>query len=293
MAPSQRQGIFGISLICLYDLVSGLPITMLKIVNECNLNFQGESADLMGGAQMFPYDSEVTSLKTDLSVQAQEYNAVIMEKLMAGIKTERAAEVSGAVEALANVKGTSVFEAITGIASVIAIPSTGAANLKSGRYVIKAVSASTIDVYACQDIDHTRGTKVDFVDDTLKITPTPITVSTTTDLTDFGLRIAKGSGTLALTIGDTAVFNVRKPNAGSFDIEFGNENSQFPQFGLLCFSQKKTDGSYDMVEIYRAKAVGMPVNFKAKSWGEWSGTFKPLYDSAKGAVGRFRSLKAA
>ncbi|MGL4369564.1 MAG: hypothetical protein ACRCUT_07820, partial [Spirochaetota bacterium] len=249
--------------------------------------------DLQGGSQMFPYDSEVSSIKSDISGTFREYSPETMAMFMGGIKTIRESEAAGAVDELANVKGTSMVNATTGIASIGVIPTTGAANLKTGRYVIRAIDTDTIRVFACQDIDSSRGTEV-ILQDNLAISSTDIDVSgITIDIAAIGVRLTLGSGTIAFTADDTCEFWVRKPNTGSYDVKFGQSGAEFPEFGLMAFGQKSSDGSINMIEFYRVKSGGMPINFKEKGWSEWSGTFKALYDESKNSVGRFRRVSLA
>ncbi len=82
-----RHGIFGIHSVCLYDLKTGIPFTMMQILGECSVNFSAEFADLLGGSQMFPYDSEISSLKSEISMTAREYSSDVMEKFLGGVKT--------------------------------------------------------------------------------------------------------------------------------------------------------------------------------------------------------------
>lgn len=290
---SQKHGIFGVHSICLYDLKTGIPFALMKIIGECNLQFTAEFTDLMGGSQMFPYDTEISSMKTDISITAREYSPEVSEKFLGGLSTIRAAEVGGAVGEFVNINGTSVLNATTGIASVGIIPSTGAADLKTGRYIIVATDVDDIDIYACQDVDNSRGTKL-ILSEAYKVNSAPITVSgASTDIAVLGIKLTKGSGTLAFTVGDTAEFWVRKPNESSYDIEFGSSGSEFAEFGMYAMGQKSSDGSINMMQIYRCKAGGMPINFKEKGWSEWSGSVKALYNPATDSVGRFRRISLA
>ncbi len=160
--------------------------------------------------------------------------------------------------------------------------------------MIKAVSADEIDIYASQNIDHSRGTKIVLADGSCKINATPIDISgATTDVAELGIRITKGTGTVTLVTGDTAVFWCHKPTSESYDVEFGQSGAEFAEFGLLAFGQKAANGSINMLEMYKCKAGGMPINFKEKGWSEWSGTIKALYNPATDSVGRFRRIQAA
>ena len=285
-----KHGIFGVSTIALYSRATGLPVTLMEIIGGCEFPFTAEYTDLQGGSQMYPFDSEISGIKSDVSITAREYSAKTLEKFLGAVSTEREAELNGAVDEIANVKGSSIIAPTTGIASVSVIPTTGAVNLKSGRYVIKAVDTDTIDIYATQNIDNTRGVVV-VPDENCRVVKNLDISLATTDVAALGIRITKGSGTLAFVTDDTAEFWVRKPNESSYDVEFGQMSPSFDEYGLLCFGQKASDGSVNAMQIYRAKLGGMPVSFKEKGWSEWSGTIKPIYDPVRGAVGRFRRIQ--
>lgn len=285
MALTTPRGQFGVKGVTLYDRTTFLPVTYLQVVSEASIDFKAETEDLEGGSNLFPWDTEIKKLGSEISFTGREITAAAMEAFLGGVKTVNAAESSGAVPAaeFVNVKGTSVMQATTGIASV-GLKSGGSADLKEGLYIIKCITATTVDVYSMSDVDF--GTTV-FVDDNLKITASTLTPVTSpgVEVPGFGVMLVKGSGTLGMTVGDTAVFRVRKVNTSSFEVAIGGNN--FSEYGALLVGARQSTGMITMMQLYRVKCFGMPIKFNAASWGDYQVTMKALFDSAKNGIGRY------
>lgn len=293
MALSNPFGQFGVHSVCFYDRTTGLPLTYLRVVGECNIGFEAEFADLEGGSQIIgAWDTEVTKVTSEISFTAREYDAATMEILLGGTLTENTAESTGTVEDFANVKGTSVYDDGTGIHDV-SVTSDDSADLKEGKYIIKATGAKAATVYALTDADFKTGTDATYTDDTLAIGTLDFTSGTDQTLASFGLTFEVGSSTTAFETNDTAEFYVRKVNSSSVELVFGASGSEFQEFGVIIAGQKQSNGTISYMELYKCKAAGMPFNFAEKAWSEWSITIKALYDSDKDAVGKFRRTIAA
>jgi hypothetical protein len=275
----------------LYDRDTSLPLAYLRVIGECSVSFEAEFADLMGGSQQYAWDSEVSKIGSDIKFTAREYDAGTMELLMGGSLTENSAEATGATEGLANVYGTSVYNASTGIASVY-VTTGDSADLKEGKYVIKATAAKTATVYCLSDVDFAHGTDAVFTDDTLAVGTIDLT-SGDAAIAAFGLTFDVGSGTTAFVTNDTAEFYVRKPNTSSVELVFGQSGAEFTKCGVIIAGQKASDGTITYMELYNCLAAGMPISFNEKAWSEWSVTIKALYDSGKDAIGKFYRTIAA
>jgi hypothetical protein len=291
MALSNPRGQFGIHSVCLFDRDTGLPLSYLRVIGKCEINFEADFSDLTGGSQMYPFDTEVTKIGSDISFTAREYDPGTMELLMGGALTENSAEATGAIDGLANVKGTSVYDASTGIATV-SVTSGDSADLKEGKYVIKATGAKAATVYALTDVDFAHGTDAVFTDDTLAIGTIDLTSGAAT-LASYGLTFTPGSGTTAFVTNDTAEFYVRKPNTSSIELLFGQAAAEFTKVGVIIAGQKQSDGTISYMELYNCLAAGMPIGFNEKAWSDWSVKIKALYDSSKDAIGCFRRTIAA
>ncbi len=285
------QGQFGVHSVAFYNRATGVPITYMRVLGETTVDFTAEFTDLMGGSNLYLWDSEVSAINSEVSMTAREYEPNAMALFLGGTLTENSTELTGSVEEFATVKGTSVVSATVGIASV-GVTSGDSADLKEGKYLVKVVSADTFDVYAMSDVDFKNGTDTTYEDDTLKINDTVLDISSgNATLADYGLEFVKGSGTIAMTIGDTAEFYVRKVNSSSIELVFGEAGSEFTEVGVILTGQKQADGTISYLEIYKARVAGMPISFNEKAFSEFSVTIKTLYDSDRNAVGKFRRTK--
>jgi hypothetical protein len=190
----------------------------------------------------------------------------------------------GNVSALTNIFGTSVLDAAAGIASV-GVKSGSEDDLKFGKYIVKAVSSTTVDVYALTNVDFQRGTDKTYEDDLLKITAAPLTITggAPTEIPGFGVELTGGT-TPAMTIGDTAKFNARPPSIEQSTVKIGNLNDCIPEFGAMVTAQKKADGSMWTFDCFRVKALGFPFGMEEKAYNEAEITANILYDDNEGGI---------
>jgi len=296
MSLGTPRNIFGIHSITPYNRTTGKPYGILKVLGGANLELTGELEDLYGGSQKFPWATEVKTISGQVTANVKAYPDFLFDLFLGGSTTLNAAEASGNVSSIANVKGTSVFHATTGIASVSVIPSTGAANLKFGKYIAECtdVATDTVTLYCLSDIDFKTGTDATYTDDTLAVGTAIIPGSAgTIDVATLGLRFTGGSGTVVMVLNDTAEFYVRPINTTSSLISIGQSGITFPEFGCLMLASKR--GSYEMFEIeaYKCLGSGMPINLQEGAWSIADLTFKMLYDSAKDSVFRIRNVNAS
>jgi hypothetical protein len=294
MGLSDPRIIYGIHSICPYSRTDGLPYGILKVLGGGSLNFTAESEDLFGGSNKYAWASEAKTISSEFSVTVKSMPDFLFELFLGAEVSTTAASTSGTCGTLANKKGTSVLQASTGIASV-GLKSGETANVKSGIYLIKAVSATTVDVYALSDIDFARGTDVAFENDALKITSSPLTVTSGADtaIPNIGIEINGGSGTIALVSGDTAVFAVAAPHGGISEITIGKQSSTFPEHGQLLVAQKRSNGDIFEIEIYKAVGQGFPIALEETVFAVPEMTAKVLYDSVKDKTATIRAIKGA
>jgi len=294
MALSDPRSIFGVHSVSAYDRTTREFKGILKVLGSSSLTINSEMSPLTGGSSKFPWHIEDGAMTAELALTFRQYDSWIYELFLGKAATDISAEASGNVSTLENTVGTSVFDATTGIAS-IAAESGQESELKFAHYVVKAVSATTIDIYASSDADFGRGTLEDFENDLLKITPSPLTVSGTggvTSVANFGLEITGGSGAVALVTDDVAIFRVRPVHTGgAMEVVIGGQSDSLPEFGAVVMAKKRGNGELFEAELYRVKAAGLPINFNENEWSEASVTAQAFNDSARGGIGRFRFVK--
>lgn len=250
--------------------------------------------DLTGGSEKFVVASESKLVTTELKFTTAEYPDFLFDLFLGATITQNAAELLGNVSAIVDVYGGSVVNSTTGIASVAA---TGGdeADLKFGKYIVKAITATTVNIYASSDIDFDRGTDVSYQDDTMKVLAADVTIpgaSATVAVPSLGLTFTGGSGAIAMTIGDTAQFDVRPINTGSSIIDIGASTSNFKEFGCFLYTQKRSSQEYFEVEVYKAVGAGLPILAEEKVWSTAELTIKVLKDFTKDKIMTIRALAA-
>lgn len=288
MALSTSQAMFGVHSVTAYNPTSLLPYGTAKVVGSATFGFSSDLVELRGGSNLYPWKVEPGPITSEGSITLREYPDWLHEVFLGNAATTRAAETSGAVSTLTNAQGESVLDATTGIAS-IGVKSGSEADVKTGFYVVKAVSATTVDVYAMSDVDFATGTEIDFESDALKITASALTISTgaTVTIPDTGLELTGGSGTIGMTENDTAFFDARAINDGSTEVKIGGNNSTYVDVGLVLTAQKQGDGSIHYIDVFRAKGIGVPMSLTESAFAESEIAMRAFYDTKRDGVFRF------
>jgi hypothetical protein len=291
MALSKPRTIYGIHEAVLYSRTTGLPYGTLRVLGGSTLSLTGELVQLTGGSSPYSWDAQDGNITAEMSLKPKEIPNFLFKVLLGKEPTEVLAD-PGNVTTLANIKGTSVFDATTGIASV-GVKSGSEDDVKFGKYIVKAVTATTVDVYGQTSVDFRRGTDKQYVDDTLKITATPLTITGTagvTELPDFGIEFTGGSGTVDMTPGDTAEFEANPPSITQMDVTVGELGVCIPEFGALVTAQKKSSGEMWLFDCFKVKALGFPFGLEEKAFNEAELKATLLYDSVKDGVMKARYI---
>ena len=290
MALSDPRVVFGVDVFTPYNRTTGLPFGTIRVLGTSSLSLSGELVKLNGGSNRYPFAIEDGLITAELSLTVRELPDFLFELFLGKAPTANSSESAGSVTAIANKKGTSVVAA-TGIASV-GVKSGSEADAKFSKYVVKAVSATTVDVFALSGTDFARGADKSFENDALKITASPLTItqSSAVEVPGFGIELTGDSGVIAMVADDTAEFTVRPINDQSIDVTFGAETDIFPEFGALIVAQKRGNGEMFEIDLFRVKGIGLPLGFEEKSWNESEITAEAFFDSAKGGVASIRHI---
>lgn len=289
---TQPRNLFGIHSILFYRRSDRTPYgPPLKVLASGGVDLPADFEDLTGGSEKFVLASEPKTITPEMKVTTKDYADYLYQLFMGATVTKNAAEASGNVGTITNYKGTSVQHATTGITTVAVIPSTGAANLKFGKIVVVATGASTVNILYSSDIDFRRGTDIQYQNDELEVLAADVTIATgNNDVASLGLRFTGGAGPIAFTVGDTAEFDVRPPNAGSSVIDIGDVGTEFPEFGAIIYAQKRGSGEMFEIECYRCIGAGLPMNFEEKVFAQAELTIKVLKDFTLDRVMRIRAI---
>lgn len=295
MALSNPRSFFGVHSVAPYDRTTREFKGILKVLGSSSLSLSGELVSLNGGSSKYPFAVEDGLITAELSLVFREYPNFVFELFLGKSPTDNAADAAGDVSTAANASGSSVIDGTTGIATVTAT-AADEADLKFAKYVIVAASATTVDIFASSDIDFATGTDASYENDALKINAAPITIadsSAVIAVADFGLDITSGSGTVAMTSGDTATFDVRSINTGSTEVTIGGSTDIFPEFGALVLGKKRGDSSMIEFDLFRVKGVGLPIGLTENEFSEAEVTAQAFQDNDRGGVFSMRHIKAS
>lgn len=285
MALSDPRIIFGVHSVSPYSRTTGEFYGILRVLGGSSLSLSGELIKLNGGSNKYPWAVEDGLITAEMSLKVKEYPDFLFQLFLGKAPTAvTTPDTDGTVSTVTNKNGSSIVAA-TGLASVSVIPSTGAADLKFGKYVVKYASATTLSIYVSTNIDFARGTDEDYDDDLLLVGTTgTITTGGNTDVASLGLRFVGGAGTIAFTSGDTATFEVQPPFTKSMSVSIGANSDVFPEFGAILMAKKR--GNLEMMEIdaHRCKGVGLPLGFDENAFSEAEIKVECFYDSTLNKV---------
>lgn len=296
MGLSAPRSIFGICSVSPYNRTDNLFYGELRVLENSSIALSAELISLQGGSNKFDWSVEVGQMTAEMNLSFSEYPNFVFELFAGNAPTANAAEALGSVTTLTDKLGT-VVDAATGIASIDIVASSEA-DLKFGKYVIKVVSETTVDVYFSSDVDINRGANGEMQNDSLKITASALIVPSTGGtiaIPNFGLEITGGSGTVALVtlgaVGDTATFEVRPKNTESMEVTVGKIADQnFPEFGAILMANKQSDGQMFEIDALRCKAAGLPIGLARNAFSPAEVTVKLMYDSVIDGVYKVRHV---
>lgn len=292
MALSADRIIYGIYSISPQNRTTKLPYGMLKVIGSANLALNSDLEQLYAGANKFAWAAESKTVSSELTAKVKAYPGFLFSLFLGATVTDAGADTSGTVSTLTNANGTSCKSATIGIASV-AVKAAQKANLKFGKYVVKVLTATTVGIFLVSDIDGARGTDIVYSDDTLLLTLATITIpdaGATVDVDDLGLTFAGGSGTVAMTAGDTATFEVLPPSTKSSNIVVGAAAATMPEFEAVLLSQKRSTGEMFEITAHKCVGTGLPINLEENAFSQPELKMVCLYDSSADRVFTIRTI---
>lgn len=289
MALSDPRIVFGVHSISPYSRTTGLPYGILKVIGSANLSLNSDLEQLYAGSNKFAWAAENKTVSAELTAKVKAYPGFLFELFLGSTVTDAGADTAGTVSTIANKYGTSMVAA-TGLASV-AVLTASKANLKFGKYVIKATGATDFKIYLLSDIDILRGTDETYVDDTLEIaTVSGVSTGANSDVADLGLRFTGGASATAFVTGDTATFEVLPPSTKSSSIVVGKSTDTFPAFGALLLAQKRATGEMFEIDAHYCVGGGLPINMEENAFSQPELKMNCLYDSSLNRVFTIRHI---
>jgi hypothetical protein len=264
------------------------------------MTLSSEFEELFGGSNKFAWAVESKTISSEWTATVKSMPDFMFELFLGATVTTTAASATGTVGDFANILDSAsapVLHATTGIATATA-KSGSEEDLKDGIYIVKAVTTTTVDVYALSDIEFQKlgaTNTLAFDDELLKITASPLTItaSTAVEIVGLGVELTGGSGTIGMTADDTARFSVRSAHAGVSEIAFGAASSLFPEHKQLCLGQKRANGDTFELELEKVVGSGMPIPFEEQTFAIPELAMKLVQDSVSDKVGTIRAKRSA
>jgi hypothetical protein len=286
---------YGIHNITPFRISDGLPYGILKVIGGGTMTLSSEFEELFGGSNKFPWAVEAKTISPEWTATVKSFPNFLFELFLGADAVDTAASSTGTVGDFANVAGTSVLDASTGIASV-ALKASSEADLKDGIYIVKAVSATTVDIYALTDIEFQKlgaTNDLSYIDEALKINASPLTITTgaATEIVGLGVELTGGAGTIGMTVDETARFSVRSAHNGLSTISIGKSGTIFPEHRQLCLGQKRANGDTFEMELYRVIGSGMPIPFEEQTFAIPELAMKLVQDSELDKVAEIRAKR--
>lgn len=292
MSLASPRILFGVHSISPYSRTTGLPYGILKVIGSASLSLNSDLEELFGGSSKFAWAAESKTVSSELSAKVKAYPGFLFELFLGATVTDvTTPDTDGTVSTITNKYGSSVVAA-TGIASIAVIPTTGPANLKFGKYVVKATSTTAVKLYLLSDVDAERGTDVSYVDDTLEVSG-PHTITTAgvnTDDATTGIRFTGGASAIAMVANDTATFEVKPPFTKASDIVIGKSTASMPAFGAILMAAKRATGEMFEIDALNCVGSGLPIPLEEMAFSQPELKAKCLYDSAQDAVFKIRHV---
>jgi len=285
MALSQPFGVFGIHSLTCFKLDTNEVYGTVRVTGSASLSLSGETIDLVGGSNRYPWDSEVGMITSEMSLVFREYPAWIYEVFLGSKATSLTEKLTSTIENIKDINGSIILDGeVTDI-----VPLAGSEeNLKFGDYTLVAKDATTAELFISTDIDLNRGTPTIIIDDSLAIAK-DIDLSASVDLTDWGIQIL-GAAT-AMTPGHTLSFSVSTPRKDGVDVKIGSSSDSFPNFGAYALANKRGDNGFFKITAYNCKAAGVPIGMTEKEWSTSEITVKLNYSAKENAVFRVESQR--
>jgi len=286
---------YGIHSICPFRISDGLPYGILKVLGGGTMTLSSEFEELFGGSNKYAWAVESKTISSEWTATVKTMPDFMFELFLGATVATTAAAALGTVGDFANVLNASVLDVSTGVATVTA-KSGSEEDLKDGIYIVKAVSATTVDVYALTDIEFKKlgaTNQLAYLDEELKVNSAPLTIvaSAATEIVGLGVELNGGSGIIGMTVNDTARFSVRSAHAGLSEISIGSGSTIFAEHRQLCLGQKRANGDTFEMELFRVVGSGMPIPFEEQAFAIPELAMKLVQDSEQDTVAVIRAKR--
>lgn len=289
MSLSDPRIIYGVHSVSPYSRTTGSFYGIAKVLQGSSFALNGEQAKLMGGSQKFPWAIEEVSISSELSIKVSQYEDWMFELFLGKAPTAAGADTSGTISTATNKTGSSIIAAAGLLTPTVLTASK--ANLKFGKYVIKATGAAAFDLFISTDVDFNRGTDESYDSDLLLVASVSgVATGANSDVASLGLRFTGGASVTAFVTGDTAVFEVLPLSTKSMYVVIGGASDTFPEFGAMLYSKQRSNGEMFEIDVYRLKATGLPIGMDMGAFSQAELKAEAFYDSTQNGVAKIRHI---
>jgi hypothetical protein len=267
---------FGVKALIFYNRTNFKPVGVFRVISSVEFAREIEQLPLTGGHHNGAWAVEAGEPTNTLTATLMQFPDFAFTELDSGVLTTTLSEdTSGFIGSITNKLGSSVVNATTGIASV-SITATKGFDVPLGRVVAVAASATTVDLYLLGDVA-SGGLPVTNELTLLQAGVTIADSAATVDISGYGITITSGSGTVALTIGDTAFFKVRPANSKTTEIVMP-DSSDIKILGCILVYPKNSQKQQKIVDFPKVAVAGIPFSANTREFAEFELTATPLYD---------------
>lgn len=287
---------YGIHSICPIRISDAKPYGILKVLGGGTMTLSSDFEEMFGGSNKFAWAVEAKTISAEWTATVKTMPDFMFELFLGASVTATAASATGTVGDAKNVLNASVLDATTGIDSV-QVKTGSEADLKDGIYVVEAVSATTVDIYALTDIEFKKlgaANTLSYLDEELKVNAAPLAIVTAgavTEIVGLGVELVGGSGVIAMAVGDTMRFSVRSAHSGLSTIDIGGSSTIFPEHKQICLSQKRANGDTFEMELYKVVGSGMPIPFEEGAFAIPELSMKLVQDPCEDKVATIRAKR--
>lgn len=268
-----KKYLFGVKYLIPFDLTTFKPKGIFEVIGAVEVSREIEQLLLEGGHANGPFAVEAGAPSNGITATLKEYPNFAYSLFENAVITTITSETLGFVDTLINTKGTSVFDAVTGIDSG-AIKAGEGDDIPAGQLILEALDATKVKIYLNGDVASGR---VPIVSE-LPVIAESVTIPDTggtVDLAGYGITLTGGSGTVALVADDIAVMDVRPANTETTKIEVGAD-AGVNYFGLLLVYPRNAQGEQTIIRFPKVAAVGMGFNASSREFSEFEQPMTPM-----------------
>jgi len=280
MANELKRPILGVHNLAIRDYKTGALEAILKVVDSASIDLGESVVSLKGGASNDAYGADIVDANNSVTIPVKEFSGGLMAQLYHNKVTTGDAEATGAIATPVNVKGTSFVSASTGIASVAV---TSGETPKEGIYLLVAGKTNTFNIYAFSDFDCALAYSNE---STGLVNATPYTLDASEAITELGITLTGGSA-ITLVEGDSCIIEIRRPNSGYTEVEFGGECDKGYKTVYLFFGETQ-EKDLTFIELYKCMVSRGALSTPVRDYASQEITITPVKDPNKNnKVGRW------